>query len=848
TYVEALIGSGQQVQLRWTPRVKRAAEIAANVICQNASLVTFANGMLNVRSTLDFQITQGEMKQARVRLPPGQRLLRVEGEAIRTWEGKTDNGQSVVWVELLKGIAPSYRLIVETERALEALPALVRVEIPHALDVNRETGLLALRSDEELELAVERATELYRVDIDEFNRSTSHAASGALNAFRFLRPDFDLNARVAAIQPQIEAVIRNDVRLSQEQVTLAATIDYTIKRAGVFVLRLTLPAGYRVETVSGTNVLQSAEREEGAQRVLEVTLKERTTGAYGLRLQLVQSIKELPKVVSIVGVHPWAVEKLTGFVSVSVEPGVAIKPAGFEGLTEIPAGTLAGAESGAGSMVLAYRFLASEPQPAAQWKLSVATEIVESWVRAEIVNTLTISDMLVSGRAVGRYDIQNAPVKELRLRIPAAFQNVEISAPNIRRRDHEGEIWRVEFQSKIRGIHTLTITWEQPRTAKTNYLELSGIAAENVERETGVLAILARPSLQITPLNIGDLKPIDLRDLPEWAGRPDEATVLAYRYLRPGYTLGLEARRFAEAEVLQALIENLKLSTVVADDGQTMTEMSLSVRNQGRQHLEISLPPGATVWSAFVSGQAVRPSVKDGKLLLPLEQSVGDEAAIPIDIIYVGANRFPVKRGLMELISPQLDAPLKSARWEIFLPADYKYSDFGGTMNHELETAMLEASSFSFLDYSSRESQNKAELAKEMKSELVSAKKKLSKGNVKEAIADYNRARSKGDLIAAKDAEAKELETDLRRAQGNNLIQAQNAFSFSNFGQISESQQQRANGPPTIQYDTAAAEAQWTKLQQAQELGVARVQPIRVNLPTRGLRHAFTQVLQTEGG
>ena len=36
------------------------------------------------------------------------------------------------------------------------------------------------------------------------------------------------------------------------------------------------------------------------------------------------------------------------------------------------------------------------------------------------------------------------------------------------------------------------------------------------------------------------------------------------------------------------------------------------------------------------------------------------------------------------------------------------------------------------------------------------------------------------------------------------------------------------------------------KLQQAQELAVAQVQPIHVNLPTRGLRHAFTQVLQTE--
>ncbi len=242
----------------------------------------------------------------------------------------------------------------------------------------------------------------------------------------------------------------------------------------------------------------------------------------------------------------------------------------------------------------------------------------------------------------------------------------------------------------------------------------------------------------------------------------------------------------------------------------------------------------------------MRPSVREGKLLLPLEQSVGDETAIPIEVVYVATNRFPMKRGAIELTSPQLDAPLKSARWELFLPPDYHYSDFGGTMAHEVETAMLEASSFSFLDYSSRESENKAELAKELKSEIISAKKNLSKGNVKGAIADYNRARSKGDLAAAKDSEARQLESDLRRAQGNNLIQAQNEFSFSNSGQGSGSQP--VAGASSIRYDAASAEAQWTKLQQAQDLAVAKVQPIRVSLPTRGLRHSFSQVLQTREG
>ncbi|PYJ03072.1 MAG: hypothetical protein DME25_13620 [Verrucomicrobia bacterium] len=875
TRVEAILGSAERVDLRWTPRVKRAAEIAANVICQNATLVTFGGGVLNARATLDYQVTQGEMRQARVRLPGGHKLLRVEGEAIRTWELQSETRGQIVVVELLRGLAPNYRLMVETEKTLDALPTLGKTEIPHALDVKRETGLVGLRSEQELELVVERAEDLFRVDADEFARGAGQKVQGPLNAFRFLKPDFALQARISATQPEIEANVRNFIRITPDLVNVSATADYTIKRAGIFALRLALPAGYRVETVTGNNILQWTERDEAASplpsdgrgvrgegapgsplpsdgrgargagsRVLEVTLKERTTGAYSLRVELAQSHKELPKDLPIAGVHPLGVQKLTGFVSVSAEPGVAIKPAAFDGLTEIPAAAIPGNDRAVSGSALAYKFITTQPGPAAVWKLAVATEAVESWVRAEIVNTLTLTDSLVSGRAVARFEIQNAPVKELRLKIPARFRNVEISGANIRRRDHDGELWKVEFQNKIRGAHLLTVTWEEPRpgapaslpaSAPTNSLELAGLSAEGVERETGILAVVAHPPLQVSALSAPDLQPIDTRDLPEWAGRPDDATVLAYRYLRPGYKLAVEAKRFDAAEGLPTLVENLSLTTVVADDGQMMTEMSLSVRNHGRQHLEIALPKGATVWSAFVAGQAVRPSLREGKLLLPLEQAGGGDAALPVELTYVGASPFPERRGAVELISPTLDAPFKSARWELFLPPDYRYSDFAGTMARETTEAAPEASLFSRFDYRQREAQSRSELAKELKSDLSSAQRKLSSGNVKEAWADYSRARNKGNF------------DDLVRAQGSNLIGAQNEFTMNNAGRAAGGQAQTpVPAGQVIQYDKAAAEAQWTKLQQAQELGLAKVQPIRVNLPTRGLRHAFTQVLQTE--
>jgi hypothetical protein len=341
-----------------------------------------------------------------------------------------------------------------------------------------------------------------------------------------------------------------------------------------------------------------------------------------------------------------------------------------------------------------------------------------------------------------------------------------------------------------------------------------------------------------------DLIRMDTRELPEWAGRPDEAAVLAYRYLRPGYRLALEAKRFDAAEVLQALVESARLTTVVADDGQTMTEMSLAVRNNARQHLEIELPPGAEVWSAFVAGQAVRPSRRDGKLLLPLERSSGEHAPIPIELTFVGTNRFPQNRGSVEFLSPRLDVPLKNARWELFLPPDYRYGDFAGSMNRETSAATPETVGFSLSEYGRREQQAKEALRQEATSDLSNVQKQLSEGNIQQAAEQFGRARAKV-FYEDKAADFKKLGDELRRVQAGNLMMAQERFSAANAAQPPPG---KAAGRPqqVVGYDAATAEAQWEKLQQAQELGVAKVRPLRVNLPTRGVRHAFTQVLQTE--
>lgn len=850
TRLDALIGAGGRVELTWTPRVKRAAEVAATVMCQNTALVSIGGGVMSARCLLDYQVTQGELRSARVRLPAGHRLLRVEGEAIRTWTTKEESGGTVLTVELLKGMTPNYRLTVETEKSLDTLPATAKVELPHALDVKRETGLLALRAEDELESTVARAEELQRVDPTAFAATPAGKdVTGITSVFRFLKPEFVLETRVAALQPQVEAVVRNHLRVGDEQLHLSATVDYTIKRAGVFTLKLELPEGFHLETVSGTNVLQHTEHIENDRRLLEVALKERTVGAYSLRVELVKHVKPLPPTLAVVGVKPLGANKVAGFVSVSADSGVAVKTATFDGLTEIPAAALPQANpASADSSALAFKFLATESGAAPDWKLAVTTETVAAWVRAEVAVRLTVSETLVSGHALVRYDIQNAPVKELRLKIPAALKNVEISGANIRRRDQDGESWRVELQNKVRGTYPLTVTWDQSRSNGTNVVVLTGITVEGVERETGTLAVTAKAPLQVSEAQAIDLLKLDPREWPEWAGATDANAALAYRYLRPGYQLAVAAKRYAEADVLQALAESVLLTTVVAEDGQMMTELSVAVRNNGRQHLEVALPAGATVWSAFVAGQAVKPSLREGKLLLPLENAGSDDAALAVELTYVATNFFPTTHGKVNLVSPTFDVPLKSTRWDVYLPSDYRYDEFTGTMSRET-SAVAEVSNFSHLEYSHKESVARAEQQKGLKQEISNARKMLAEGNVKEAQSFYNRYGLRSSAKGTADAEAQQVEAELRRVQASNLVQAQQAFTLNNSAfQSGQMPQQQRVTESNLNYDNAAAEQQWEKLQQAQEIGVTKVRPLRVNLPTRGLRYAFTQVLQTETG
>jgi hypothetical protein len=878
TQVDAVLSNTNRLEISWTPKIIRASDIAATLFCQNAALVTFDGGALHVAATLDYQVMQGELKTLRVRLPAGQRLMRVEGQTIRTWTVEKD----VLTVDLMKGVPNRYRLLVETEKPQGVVTTAVKIEIPHPIDITRETGLVGFKAQDELSLSCETQDSIQKIDSAEFNQALKDSSPiGTLGdkagilpsaqpviaaAYRFLKPDFGLTVRLETVLPQIEATVRNAYRIGSDQVALDAEIQYSIKRAGTFTLQMGLPEGYRLEQLTGTNIAQwvlKNAKEAGGGQVVEITLKERAQGAYHLNLELVRFLNPLPASLNLTGTQPLGVQKLSGVISVSAEEGIQIKSEHFEGISEIPMAAAAGMV-GSG---LGFKILPGDAGDGLQspWALTLATESMQAWVRAEVVTLATLTENLVNGRSQIRYEILNAPTRLFRVRVPLAYRNVDVTGRDIRRKDYDEKTreWTIELQNKVRGTYLLTATWDVPWQIKDGGLDFEGVEVLNVERETGILALSVPARLSLDPKNLSsDLLRLDKNDVPSWAGTPSEPPVLVVRYLRPGYKLGLKVEQFEDAEVLQALAENVRLTTVVAEDGQIMTEMALSVRNNARQYLEMELPETAQVWSAFVGGQPVRPSRKNGKLLIPMERT-GVDLPVEVELTFVGATIFPSQKGKVSLVSPALDIPYKNAQWELYLPADYRFSRFDGSMKKTTPEIVLSrnlvpvSTTYSYAAYKKDEQAKQVKEEASLKSDLWNVKSKLSGGKLREANDYYQRARrAKGKMG---DDDLGRLEGDVKKAQALNLVNAQQQFVADNsrvdaelgdgrqgVGQAVNAPVQMAASQQTVL--TQNAELQWDKVQAAQEVAESKSLPLRINLPRRGIQLSFQQVLQTEVG
>jgi len=71
--------------------------------------------------------------------------------------------------------------------------------------------------------------------------------------------------------------------------------------------------------------------------------------------------------------------------------------------------------------------------------------------------------------------------------------------------------------------------------------------------------------------------------------------------------LAFEWTRFPDSSVLAAVAERAVVTTLVTTEGRSLTEVRLTIKNQAQPFLKVALPLGASILSAEVAGEKVKP-------------------------------------------------------------------------------------------------------------------------------------------------------------------------------------------------------------------------------------------------
>jgi hypothetical protein len=192
-------------------------------------------------------------------------------------------------------------------------------------------------------------------------------------------------------------------------------------------------------------------------------------------------------------------------------------------------------------------------------------------------------------------------------------------------------------------------------------------------------------TLELTATPRGGLRRADVKEssapLRSLASHPAYA---AFRYQRklaetPG--LALEWTRFPDAAELAAVARRAEVTTLVTSEGRSLTEVKLTLKNQSQPlvFVKLELPAGASILTAEVAGEKVKPvEGPDGNRVPLLRAGFRPNGAYTVSFVFLHSGAPFTKKGAGVLTLPKMDVPIGVVQWEVFLPKQYAVAAFGG--------------------------------------------------------------------------------------------------------------------------------------------------------------------------
>jgi hypothetical protein len=729
-----------------------------------------------------------------------------------------------------------------------------------------EIGQIGVATGSEVVLEDVAAESLTKINLQDFPAAmiadeTARVAGLALRrAYRYSDSETEFTIAASAVQPDIRVVGMQTLSLGEDRAVLAANLNVTITRAGVFKLSFAMPENMDVDSISGEALSHWTELRTETDRIITLHLKGKTEGEHAFALSLVGPGPAATSGWAAPRVSIREAGKQSGQLMVVPEQGMRLHVVERDGLAQLDPKKAGITERG----VAVFRLLHAE------WKLRFDIEKVDPWVQATVLQDVSVREGHLKVSSWLEYKIENAGVKSLALRLPEGADAVQFVGDHLVdtiRGAVQTDTWEIKLQRRVIGIYRLNVSYTIALPSDEALADVGGLRPLGVDLQRGFLTLRTSGRLDIKiPSLPASLLAVDWETIPaglrERAGNEANFT---FRAVESDYALGVNVLRHDAAKLLPARVVSIEISSVLSDSGMMLTSVRMMLHPGDKRSLRFTLPAAARFWFASVNQASVRPWRENDQILLPLEKNTKRNEAVPVEFLYSVqvANQQQLHR--LDMQGPKFDLPLENIAWNVYLPPTWKLDDWDTKLQIQDEEGTLLPVYFDLQTYVREEVDSQREKTQEAEEQLALGNRFLAEGRQQQARQAFRNAYS---LSQHDDAFNEDTRVQLQKLKMQQAVVGLNFRRHSNLKAIDAEAAQSPNA--SLQILTPGKDAAYTQEQvrqalrdndseensllmrlaenvvEQQDAAQAVPEAIRASVPKQGMHYTFTRSLQVD--
>jgi len=324
-------------------------------------------------------------------------------------------------------------------------------------------------------------------------------------------------------------------------------------------------------------------------------------------------------------------------------------------------------------------------QPASVWWATreVVAPVVPREVRflAASKTLVSVSEAEMRVAVLSDITVVSGDPSQFQVELPAGYEITGVTGSTLDSTETQNGVLTLKVNAPSQRSHQFLISLE--RSINDTKAGVPFLSFKGAQREDGEVLVEGSGAMEITAKEGGSLKRMDVKETNQYlrslAHYPPQAAFRYHRQASETPTLALEWVRFPDGSVLAAVAESADVTTMVTSEGKSLTEVKLTLKNQAQPFLKVALPQGATIVSADVAGERVKPvQGADGNRVPLLRPGFRPTGSYTVSFVFMHSGAPFEKKGGADLVLPSMDIPIGVLNWEVFLPERYKVKDFGG--------------------------------------------------------------------------------------------------------------------------------------------------------------------------